>query len=216
MISKAYSDFFSSLEGNNNKEWFNDNKKVYEKEVKIPFLKLVTELIDAIGQWDQRIDLDPKKTLFRINRDIRFSKDKSPYNTIMKAAIAPGGRKSGLPGYYLGISADTIHIGGGQFDLDSATLAKLRNYLAENYDELISILDSADFKKHYSGLQGDKVTRLSGDLKEKAQEMPLLLHKQYYAMEKITDSKKYSDKHLVNAIRSVKPMVALLERGIKS
>lgn len=216
MISKAYTDFFSSLEVNNNKEWFNDNKKTYEREVKAPFLQLISELMDTVGQWDPRIDPEPKKSLFRINRDIRFSKDKSPYNTIMKAALAPGGRKSGLPGYYIGISSDTVHVGGGQFDLDTPTLARLRTFLSENYDQLEDIIGSKEFKSNFEHLLGDKVTRLNGPLKDKVADMPLTLHKQYYAMTRITEPTKVSPQQLIKPLAAVRPLVEFLERGIGS
>lgn len=216
MISKAYSEFFSALELNNNKDWFNDNKKTYEREVKAPFLQLISEVMETVGQWDQRIDPDPKKSLFRINRDIRFSKDKSPYNTIMKSALAPGGRKSGLPGYYLGISADTVHIGGGQFDLDTPTLVRLRTYLSENYEELEEIIGSKEFKSNFGKLLGDKVTRLNGPLKDKVAEMPLLLHKQYYVMELIENPQRVTSKILLKSLSTVRPLVEFIEAGIRS
>ncbi len=216
MISKAYSDFFATLEVNNNKEWFNDNKKTYEREVKAPFLNLISDVMDTVGQWDPRIEPEPKKSLFRINRDIRFSKDKSPYNTIMKAALAPGGRKSGLPGYYIGISADTVHVGGGQFDLDTPTLARLRAFLSENYDELEEIIGHKEFKSKFEHLLGDKVTRLNGPLKDKVAEMPLLLHKQYYAMTRNTDRTQVLAQELLKSLAVVRPLVEFLERGVKS
>ncbi|MEQ8713586.1 MAG: DUF2461 domain-containing protein [Cyclobacteriaceae bacterium] len=216
MISKAYSDFFATLEVNNNKEWFNDNKKTYEREVKAPFLNLISDVMDTVGQWDPRIEPEPKKSLFRINRDIRFSKDKSPYNTIMKAALAPGGRKSGLPGYYIGISADTVHVGGGQFDLDTPTLARLCAFLSENYDELEEIIGRKEFKSKFEHLLGDKVTRLNGPLKDKVAEMPLLLHKQYYAMTRNTDRTQVSAQELLKSLAVVRPLVEFLERGLKS
>ncbi len=216
MISNAYSDFFATLEVNNNKEWFNNNKKTYEREVKAPFLNLISDVMDTVGQWDPRIEPEPKKSLFRINRDIRFSKDKSPYNAIMKAALAPGGRKSGLPGYYIGISADTVHVGGGQFDLDTPTLARLRAFLSENYDELVEIIGRKEFKSTFERLLGDKVTRLNGPLKDKVAEMPLLLHKQYYAMTRNTDRTKVSAQELLKSLAVVRPLVEFLERGIKS
>ena len=133
MFSQAYTEFFTSLEENNSTEWFRTNKKRYEGEAKVPFLNLINEVIEEIGAWHVDIDPDPKKAMFRINRDIRFSKDKSPYNTIMKAAIVPHGRKSGMPGYYIGIDARQAHLGGGLYDLASPDLKKVRQYLSDHY-----------------------------------------------------------------------------------
>ena len=98
-----------------NKEWFHANKKRYENDVKEPFLELLSELLPILHEWDNRILTDEKKAMFRINRDVRFSKDKTPYHTILKAGFSPNGKKSMLPGYYLGISQDSVHVWGRAF-----------------------------------------------------------------------------------------------------
>ena len=129
MIGPKYVSFFLELEQNNHRQWFQDNKKRYEADVKGPFLELVGQLIEHISTFEDDISMSPKKTLFRINRDIRFSKDKSPYHLLLKSSIAPGGKKSALPGYYLGISADHIHVGGGLFKVEKDQLFAIRHHI---------------------------------------------------------------------------------------
>src|SRR6056300_1464554 len=103
MITKEYFDFFAELEKNNNKEWFDKNRKRYAKHVKEPFKKLVSDLITEVSFIDSDIaTLEPKNAIFRINRDIRFSNDKTPYKTFNGAVIAPKGKKDHTtPGIYV-------------------------------------------------------------------------------------------------------------------
>lgn len=100
-FTPEYINFFNNLEKNNSKIWFDENRKLYEESVKKPFNSFISELILEILQFDDSIDIHTKNAIFRINRDIRFSKDKTPYNTHKRAALVKGGRKSPYPGYYL-------------------------------------------------------------------------------------------------------------------
>jgi hypothetical protein len=93
--------FFMDLAKNNNKEWFDANRKRYESSVKKPFHAFVGEAIQRIGKLDRTVAIEPKEAIFRINRDIRFSKDKTPYKLSCSAIISPAGRKDhAVPGLY--------------------------------------------------------------------------------------------------------------------
>lgn len=181
MISKEYSIFFMELAQNNHKEWFHANKKRYENNVKTPFLDLLESLLGRLTEWDARMLPDPKKALFRINRDIRFSKDKSPYHTIMKAGFSAGGRKSELPGYYLGIDAENIHVGGGLFMVRPSELKKVRQYIASKPKALIDIVEAQPFKSAFGKLRGEKAKRLDKELLSASEKTALIYHKQFYA-----------------------------------
>ena len=87
-MTENYISFFKGLEENNTREWFHGHKKEYENEVKKPFLNLLDRLIPELMALDSSISPNSKDALFRINRDIRFSKDKTPYHTILKASFA--------------------------------------------------------------------------------------------------------------------------------
>ena len=160
MINKSYSTFFKELAQNNHKEWFHANKTRYENTVKGPFLNLLETILPRLVSWDQNIFEDAKKALFRINRDIRFSKDKSPYHTIMKAGFSPGGKKSELPGYYLGIDAEHVHVGGGLFMVRPPQLLKVRQLIANDPEILKKLTSSPAFKKTFGQLKGEKAKRL--------------------------------------------------------
>ena len=196
MISKGYSSFFKELSNNNSKEWFHAHKKRYEQEVKAPFLQLLEHLIPVLREWDDRILHDPKKALFRINRDIRFSKDKSPYNTIMIAGFSPEGKKSIYPGYYLGIDADKIHVGGGLFMLQPIHLKAVREKIAENTDTFLHLVSSKEFKTAFSELKGEKSKRLNKSLLPAAEKTEIIYNKQYYAMTEFPLKEHYASETL--------------------
>ncbi len=216
MISENYSSFFRELASNNHKDWFHANKKRYEEDVKRPFLDLLEQLLPTLRSWDHRIFPDPKKALFRINRDIRFSKDKSPYNTIMKAGFSAGGKKSELPGYYLGIDAENVHVGGGLFMIKPPELKKLRLSIAENLDDFLSIVESKTFVSNFGKLKGEKAKRLDKELQDASQHTDLIFNKQFYAMAEFPLAPFYGSDGLADEIQehfsAIKPLNSYLKK----
>src|SRR5690606_4197407 len=94
-FTSDFIEFFKELAANNNKEWFDENRERYQKNVKIPFEKFVAALMAELKKDDPELTGDPKKAIFRINRDIRFAKDKTPYKLNRSAAISKYGKKDG-------------------------------------------------------------------------------------------------------------------------
>lgn len=217
MITKAYSEFFKELEKNNHKTWFHANKKRYEHDVKAPFLDLLSELIPVLRDWDSRILPDEKKAVFRINRDVRFSKDKTPYHTLLKAGFSPNGKKSMLPGYYLGISADTIHIGGGLFNVKPPELKMVRKHIASDVDGFLEVINNKAFKTKFKEPKGDTSKRIDKDLIEVGDRTPLIYNKQFYAMAKLSLSEYYDSpdakKDILNHFEAVKPLNEFLNEA---
>ena len=216
MFSKSYSIFFKELSKNNRKEWFHANKKRYENEVKAPFMQLLETLIPKLREWDERILPDPKKAVFRINRDIRFSKDKSPYNTIMKAGFSPDGKKSIFPGYYLGIDSENVHVGGGLFMIRPPELKKVRKHIAENPDGLIKITTNKSFTQNFGKLKGDKAKRLDKSLQPIAEKTDLIYNKQFYAFAEFPLAPFYESTSLSNEVlehfEQINPLNAYLNK----
>lgn len=211
MISKDYISFFKELEKNNHKEWFDANRKRYESNVRKPFLEIVDGLIPHLKQFEPKISSNPKDALFRINRDIRFSKDKTPYNTIMKAGFSAGGKRSELPGFYLGIDAHRIHIGGGLFNVKPPELKKIRNHIAMNTDEFIAIVENSKFKKMLGEVKGEKAKRLDKEHQEVLSKTPLIANKQFFAMGNI-EIEPYLDKDLSKSLLPYFETVSQLNR----
>jgi len=141
--------FLQEVSENNNREWFNNNRKRYhENRDKIIFLTEI--LINEIQKFDPGIaGTNPKDCMFRIFRDVRFSKNKAPYKTNFGCFIAKGGRKSIYPGYYLHIEPNQSFAGGGIYMPQAEQLKAIRNYMAENAPDFKEIINEVKFKRTF-------------------------------------------------------------------
>ena len=157
MLKKSTVDFLKKLKKNNNREWFSTNKHLYE-DAKTDFDTFVYELIQEIGEYDETIaHLQPKDCTFRIYKDVRFAKDKTPYKTNFGAAIQEGGRKSGVAGYYLHVQPGEFFLAGGLYMPEADKLLKIRNSIAANYDEFFEIVRNKEFKKFFKSIKSFKI-----------------------------------------------------------
>jgi uncharacterized protein (TIGR02453 family) len=175
--------FFRALKKNNNKAWFDANKECYETEVKKPFAAFVEEMLARIRTEDSKLTISAKEVIFRLNRDIRFSKDKTPYKTHMAANISAGGRKNHEePGFYLQFGPDQMMIGGGAYMLETENLYKVRKAIIKNLEEFEALVKDKNFKQTYGTLQGEQNKVLPSEFKEYATQQPLVANKQFYYM----------------------------------
>lgn len=180
-FTQDYLDFFKELASNNNKEWFDKNRKRYENVVREPFKKFVSELIAAMAGQDPELDLEAKDAIFRINRDIRFSKDKTPYKLNNSAIISPRGRKDkNYPGIYIEFGPEKLAFYGGVYSPDSKQVEKIRTYFINNPDEAIAIMNDPAFKKTFGGIHGEKSKRIPKEFSKAAVQQPLIWNKQWY------------------------------------
>jgi uncharacterized protein (TIGR02453 family) len=146
MNFKGLIKFLTALNSNNSKDWFDLNRKEYE-ELRKEWIEFVGTLIQAVQGFDSSIlMLDPKKCIFRINKDIRFSKDKSPYKTNFGAIITPGGKKEMFSGYYLHVDPKEIFIAGGAYQPMPELLAAIRQEIDYNFDEFFEIVSNKKAK----------------------------------------------------------------------
>lgn len=158
-ISKETLKFLKDLKENNNRDWMQDNKKSY-LAAKENTQEFVTALIDRIADFEPSVMmLEPKDVMFRLHRDVRFSKDKTPYKTHFSAAIAKGGKKSDSAGFYVQISPEKVWIAGGVFRPEKERLLHLREEISENKDEFLSIIDEENFKSTFT-IWGDQLKRI--------------------------------------------------------
>jgi len=159
--------FLKKLSKNNNKEWFDKNRSVYE-EAKGEVKQLVKDVIERIAQFDPSIaQLEPKDCMFRINRDIRFSNDKTPYKTNMGFMIAPGGKKSIKSCYYVHTEPGNCFIAGGIWMPMPEQLKLIRQEIDYNGDALKKILQDKKFKKYFAGFDEEsKLVRMPKDYDE--------------------------------------------------
>jgi uncharacterized protein (TIGR02453 family) len=181
-FSEDFLRFFIELAPNNNKDWFDLNRKRYEENIKKPFYAFTQHLIDKIAQKNSAFkDLLAKDCVFRINRDIRFSKDKSPYKMQCSAVIAPNGKKSqAVNGVYFEFGPEHVRVYGGIYEIEKDDLTLIREGIANNLNEFQKIYNSKEFKSHFGSILGEKNKVIPSHLKEAASKEPLIYNKQWY------------------------------------
>ena len=157
-------------------------QKRYEKDVKGPFNEFVAELIEKAKEVDADINLEVKNALFRINRDIRFSKDKSPYKLHMGAVVSPGGRKNmQIPGIYIHVEAEKLMLAGGCYQPDKVNLQKIRSFIIKHPERVKKMQKDKTFLKFFpNGIGGDKNKILPKEFKGLDEENPLIIYKQFF------------------------------------
>ena len=206
--------FLAQLERNNNKAWFEENRPAYEtaRAAVEDFLEAV---IDALRNTDQLGDLTAKQCLMRIHRDIRFSRDKSPYNTAISASIAPGGRKSGKMGYYISVGPDNRSIvAGGLYSPTPEQLARFRKAIENDAGELRAIAKAKAFIEHFGQIAGEKLKTAPKGYERTHPDIDLLQLKQAIVIRHFTDAeilKPDFPERVVAACKAMKPFVTWLD-----
>jgi uncharacterized protein (TIGR02453 family) len=149
MLEQQSLDFLEDLKINNNREWFLENKKRYESYKK-DYQQLVQSVLTEMKKHDNSLaHLEVKNCVFRINRDIRFSKDKSPYKTHLGIWISSGSKNKNRSGYYIHIEKDKSFIAGGFYAPESEDLKKIRKEIAFFHDDLVKILEEKKLKNEF-------------------------------------------------------------------
>ncbi|HYD21427.1 MAG TPA: DUF2461 domain-containing protein [Flavipsychrobacter sp.] len=152
MIEPQTLKFLTQLKKNNNKPWFDAHRAQYEA-ARIDFSNFIQLVIDAVQKWDTTITgLSSRDCLFRINRDIRFSKDKTPYKAHFGASIKRGGRKGPFAGYYFHLEPGQSFVGGGLWMPEAPVLKNMRQEIDYNWNEFQDILQQKEFKKIYGDI----------------------------------------------------------------
>ncbi len=187
MLNNDFLQFLYDLSQNNNRDWFEKNKKRYEASVKKPFEATVGDILQRLAKLEPPFaQVEPKHCIFRIYRDTRFSADKSPYKTHVAAVFVPQGKKSmedlAYPGYYLHIEYGSLQIGGGAYFLDKEPLRKMRTAIMQAPSAFRDLISEKNFKEKYGDIKGEKNKVLPPEFKEAAKSEPLLANKQFYFM----------------------------------
>jgi uncharacterized protein (TIGR02453 family) len=153
--------FLKKLKKNNNRDWFNAHKNDYEQYVKFPMQSFIASMQPHFADFAPEFDVHPKRSMFRIYRDTRFSKDKTPYKTHMAAHFVLRGKPKGFEGsgYYLHIAPGEVFIGGGIYLPDNDQLKKIRKSIAEHPEDFLNVVHKPSFKKMFPAISGEKLTR---------------------------------------------------------
>ena len=220
MIDQETLQFLEDLGRNNYKEWFHEHKDRYQK-ARANFLEVVQELIYGISAFDPLIarqQLEPKKTIMRINRDIRFSKDKTPYKTNFFTFLNPGGKKAATAGYYLSVSPNDSFLGGGIYMPDNDTLYKIRMGIEGDFEEWKNLLNKQSFKNVYGEVKP------SGSLKnpprgfdKESPAVEYLKYKGYYTQKMLSAQELTQSAFVDQALRDLEaaePLVKFINREL--
>ncbi len=188
MDLKISNNFLIQLRKNNNRDWFKTNKALYV-EAKKQFDQLTEVLILVIKDIDSEIDVtSAKECTFRIFRDVRFSKNKSPYKTNFGAYIAKGGRKGPFAGFYIHLEPNESFVGGGVYMPESKNLKAIRTAIFENIDNYKEIINNKTFKKHFDGIYGEKLKLAPKGFPKDFADIDLLKNKHYTVIHKVDDT----------------------------
>ncbi|RTY85740.1 DUF2461 domain-containing protein [Flavobacterium sp. RSP15] len=188
MLSKETLQFLDDLKANNNRDWFLENKKRYER-LKKDYQQLVGDLLDAMKPLDPSLEmLEVKNCTFRINRDIRFSKDKTPYKSHLGIWLSSGAKGLNRSGYYIHLEKGASFIAGGLYCPESDDLKKMRKEIAFFHEDLEAILEKKDFKKEFNDFDRNEKNTLKNPPRGYEKEHPaieLLKLKSFESSQKI-------------------------------
>ena len=205
--------FLKKLKINNNREWFDSNKSEYLASKEI-FEVFVSELIKGINKFDKKVSLDlkPKDCTFRIYKDVRFSKDKTPYKNNMSASINPGGKKSNIPGYYFHLEPEACFLAGGVYMPMPDDLKAIRQEIDYNPLPLINVLKSASFKKEFNGLdEEDKLKNPPKGFNKDHAHSEILKNKHFIVSRKFENKVILKKEGLSKTLDSFKAMYPFLD-----
>lgn len=205
--------FLKKLKSNNNKEWFDKNKNLY-LEAKEEFEQVIERLIKGIAKFDKKIspDLKGKDCTFRIYKDVRFSKDKTPYKTNFGASINPGGKKSLVAGYYLHLEPGAAFLAGGVYMPEPPLLNAIRQEIDYSPEALLKILKSAAFKKYFKGLdEEDKLKTAPKGFEKDHPQLELLKNRHFVVSYRLNDKDLLGKTFESTVISGFKAMHPFLE-----
>ena len=212
--------FLEQLKLNNNKPWFDANRDSYAK-AKEDFEVVVTDIIKGLAKTDpDYAGVQAKDCIFRIFRDVRFGKDKTPYKAHFGAAFSKTGRKGSGAGYYLHIEpGGKCFAGGGSWMPEPDALKKIRQEIDYNFKEFSGIINDKKFKKLFPEIEGEKLKKLPAGYEADNPAIEYLKLKSYVAGHKgITDellTSKNMVKEVVNVFATLKPFIDFLNRGVE-
>lgn len=222
MIQKTSLSFLKNLKKNNHREWFEKNRAAYQS-AKEDMSDLVQEVIATFGKKDPGIAmLTAKDCLFRINRDVRFSKNKDPYKTNIGASIVSGGKKSPMAGYYIHIEPGKCFIGGGRYMAEADEIKKIRQEIDYNWDTFKKIISNKKFRDCYGELERGEGISLSREPRGYEKDNPAIEYlklKSWIATSPLSDEDVTSKdlvKKITAAFETLQPLIYFLNEALEA
>lgn len=220
IITQNTFDFLSDLKLNNDRDWFLANKPRFE-EAKKEFEYFIAQLIGEITRFDNSIaHHSAKNCIFRIYRDVRFSKDKSPYKTHFGAHISSAAKRSEIhsrAGYYIHIEPGGSILAGGAYLPPGPWIKAIRQEISYNADDLKKILNKPAFKDYFGEIEGEKLKRAPKGYDPDHPEIELLKYKSFLAVNKCTDQQVFSSDftaHCASVFKALYPFDQFLNNAI--
>lgn len=221
MLQASTLKYLKDLRKNNNREWFEKNRKAYES-AKEDMATLIDSVIKQFGKKEAGIaSLTAKECMYRINRDVRFSKNKAPYKNNMAASLISGGKKSDNAGYYIHIQpGGESFIGGGRYMVEPEQLKKIRQEIDYNWEEFNKIIHNKKFAACYGELERGEGMALSREPKGYEKNNPAIEYiklKSFVATAALTDADLTSKdlvKKITVAFETLQPLITFLNRAL--
>ncbi len=216
MISQITFAFLKAVKENNNLERMNQNRDLYHM-VRDDFFDFAKKLIEKINELDKSIwALAVKDATFRFNKDIRFTKDKSPYKTNFWVIIREEGKHGSGAGYYVHIEPGESFIGWGMYMPPTPTLQRLRTYIAKNYRKLEKIISTPEFKKTFGSLQWQELQKVPRWFDPNHKAAKFLKMKSFFIWHNISDKKVLQEnfiEYCMSVAKVLKPLNDFLNRA---
>ncbi len=223
MIHKNTLKFLQDLMLDNSKDWFDEHRKDYEF-AKSDLLMLTEKLIAKVSEFDENIAnarLDVKKCITRINRDLRFSKDRTPYKTDFYIVLNKDGKNGAAAFYYLHIEPDNSFVGGGVYNPQPEQLKLIRKGIEANFDEWNETINNPQFKQTFpSGIHTSGVlSKVPKGFSQNSLAIEFLKMKGYFTMENLSDKEIVSSEvfeKIINRFKASKPLVDFINKTLET
>lgn len=218
MVSPATLKFLRSLKKNNNKVWFDANRQTYE-DCRAQYFLFIESLLKELKKIDPSlVDLEAKKCMFRINRDIRFSKNKDPYKTNFGSYLSKGGKNIACAGYYLHIEPGASFVAGGYWMPEAQDLKKIRTEIDYCLDEFKEIIHKRDFKLKFRELDSEySLSRPPQGFEADHPGIEWLKLKSFTVSAPLSDSEITQtgiEKKIINHFKALVPFIHFLNRSL--
>lgn len=194
-------DFLRRLKAHNERPWFEAHRADYER-ARLAFEDFVQDLILRFDPIEPLAGSPPKDFIMRIHRDVRFSRDKSPYRTNFAAGLVQGGRRATRLSYYVHLEPDGSFLAGGVYMPDAAQLKRIRAAIADDASDLRSILAAKPFKRFFGGLSGERLKTAPKGYPADHPDIDLLRHTQFLAMHHVTEDQACAPGFARHAVES--------------
>jgi uncharacterized protein (TIGR02453 family) len=211
--------FLRRLKKNNNRPWFRNHRTEYEENVRFPMQCLIAGLAVRLHDDVPEVEFNPKKSIFRIYRDTRFSKNKTPYKTNIGAWFGLRNLQGDTetPGLYVGVGTEEVFVGGGIYMPSGAQLKAIRRKIAEDPEGYLALVRSPRFRKKFGGIQGAVLSRAPLGYPPDHPMIEHLRHKQFFVGVELDEKACYAPKFLetvAEAFADTMPLVRWLVRAM--